>query len=67
MKQYEYKITDKKTGRKDSVFATARNEAIARRSVVSAYSYQFDVSESPVAEYSAHRVYGEIDCSSIKE
>jgi hypothetical protein len=62
MKQYEFQIIKDKTGQRHTVFATAKTSAIARNQIANAYN-GYTVGSAPIAEYKAHQVYGEIDCS----
>jgi len=63
MKQYEYQITRKATGRIEWARATAASPDIARAQIVLMYSPQFDVAELYSDINQPHRILGEIDCS----
>jgi hypothetical protein len=63
MKQYEFQITDKRTGRVEPARATAATAAIARAQIVLAYGQQFDVMGLHCDVNPAHHVLGEINCS----
>lgn len=63
MKQYEYQITRKATGRVEWARATAATADIARAQIVLMYSPQFDVAELYSDINPPHRILGEIDCS----
>jgi len=63
MKQYEYQLTRKATGRIEWARATAASADIARAQIVLMYGSQFDVSELYSDINPPHRILGEIDCS----
>ena len=63
MKQFEFEITNKKTGRIEHARATARTEAIARAQIVIFYGSQFEVMGFCSDINPPHHVLGEIDCS----
>jgi hypothetical protein len=63
MKQYEYQITRKATGRIEWARATAASPDIARAQIVLMYGSQFDVAELYSDINPPHRIIGEIDCS----
>lgn len=63
MKQYEFQITNKRTGRVEHARATAATAAIARAQIVLAYGQQFDVMGLHCDANPAHHVLGEINCS----
>lgn len=63
MKQYEFEMTNKRTGRVEHARATAKTEAIARAQIVIAYGVQFDVMGLCSDINPPHYVLGEIDCS----
>jgi len=65
MKQYEYQIINRATGRVEHVRATAVSPDIARAQIVLAYASQFDVADLYSDINPPHRVLGEIDCSSL--
>jgi len=63
MKQYEYQLTRKATGRIEWARATAASADIARAQIVLMYGSQFDVAELYSDINPPHRIIGEIDCS----
>jgi hypothetical protein len=63
MKQYEFEIHDKRTGRVEYARATARTPDIARAQIVLAYGAQFDVMNLFRDVNPPHHIVGEIDCS----
>jgi hypothetical protein len=63
MKQYEYQLTRKATGRIEWARATAASPDIARAQIVLMYGSQFDVAELYSGINPPHRILGEIDCS----
>ena len=63
MKQYEYQIIRKATGRAEWARATAASADIARAQIVLMYGSQFDVAELYSDINPPHRILGEIDCS----
>ena len=63
MKQYEYQITRKATGRVEWARATAATADIARAQIVLMYSPQFAVADLYSDINPPHRILGEIDCS----
>jgi hypothetical protein len=63
MKQFEYQITNRATGRIEHVRATAASPDIARAQIVLFYSPQFDVADLYSDINPPHRILGEIDCS----
>jgi hypothetical protein len=63
MKQYEYQLTRKATGRIEWARATAASPDIARAQIVLMYGSQFDVADLYSDINSPHRILGEIDCS----
>jgi len=63
MKQYEYQITRKATGRVEWARATAASADIARAQIVLMYGPQFDVADLYSDINPPHRILGEIDCS----
>jgi len=64
MRQFEFEMINKRTGRIEHARATAINEAIARAQIVIFYGSQFDVMGFYSDVNPAHYVIGEIDCSS---
>ena len=67
MKQFEFEITNKKSGRVEHARATARTEAIARAQIVLAYAAQFEVMGLCSDVNPPHYILGEIDCSEFPE
>ena len=65
MKQYEYQLTRKATGRVEHARATAVSPDIARAQIVLAYASQFDVADLYSDINTPHCILGEIDCSSF--
>jgi len=65
MKQYEFTIFDRRTGRSDFARATAINAPLARAQIVLKYAPQYLVAEQHSNISSAHHVRGEIDCSAL--
>ena len=63
MKQYQYQITCKATGRIEWARATAASADIARAQIVLMYAAQFDVADLYSDINPPHRILGEIDCS----
>jgi hypothetical protein len=63
MKQYEFNMTDKRTGRAEHARATAPNAVIAHAQIVLAYGRSFNVCELHSAARPPHHTAGEIDCS----
>lgn len=63
MKQYEYSMTDKRTGRNEHARATAANAVIAHAQIVLMYGRQFDICELYSDINPPHHIAGEIDCS----
>jgi len=63
MKQYEYQLTRKATGRIEWARATAASADIARAQIVLMYGSQFDVADLYSDINQPHRILGEIDCS----
>ena len=63
MKQYEYQLTRKATGRIEWARATAASPDIARAQIVLMYGSQFDVADLYSDINPPHRILGEIDCS----
>jgi len=63
MKQYEYQLTRKATGRIEWARATAASPDIARAQIVLMYAAQFDVADLCSDINPPHRILGEIDCS----
>lgn len=63
MKQYQFEMTNKQSGRVEHARATAATAAIARAQIVLAYGQQFDVMGLYSNVNPPHHVLGEIDCS----
>ena len=63
MKQYEYSMTEKRTGRTEHARATAANAVIAHAQIVLMYGSQFVIAELHSAARPPHHTLGEIDCS----
>lgn len=63
MKQYEYSMTNKRTGRAEQARATAPNAVIAHAQIVLAYGRSFTVCELYSDINPPHHIAGEIDCS----
>lgn len=63
MNQFEFSVTNKRTGGKDHIRATAKSEIVARAHILSYYGQQFDVASHACAVRQAHAVLGEIDCT----
>ena len=63
MKQYQYQIIYKATGRIEWARATAASPDIARAQIVLMYSPQFTVADLYSDINPPHRILGEIDCS----
>lgn len=67
MKQFEFEMTNKKTGRVEHARATAKTDEIARAQIVLMYGTQFDVAGLCCDVNPAHYVVGEIDCSDFPD
>jgi len=63
MRQYEFTMTNKQTGRTEHARATAANAVIAHAQIVLAYGQQFRISELHSDSNPPHHFAGEIDCS----
>jgi hypothetical protein len=63
MKQFEYQIMNKTSGRIEYIRATARTAEIARMQIILVYGKQFDVMDLYSDINSPHFICGEIDCS----
>ena len=63
MKQYQFDMTNKRTGRAEHARATAANAVIAHAQIVLMYGSQFDIAELHSAANPPHHITGEIDCS----
>lgn len=64
MKQFEFSIISKRTGRADHVRATARSAEIARAHIVSEYGSAYTVADLFCDIHAPHQFAGEIDCTS---
>lgn len=67
MKQFEFEMINKKTGRVEHARATAASAEIARAQIVVMYGRQFDVAGLFCDVNPAHFILGEIDCSDFPE
>ena len=67
MRQYEYQLINKQSGRVEHARATAKTPAIARNQIVMMYGQQFNVLELYSNINPPHHVLGEIDCSDFPE
>jgi hypothetical protein len=63
MRQYEYQMTNKRTGRIEHARATAATAVIAHAQIVLMYGQQFDINELHSDSNPPHYILGEIDCS----
>ena len=67
MKQFEYQLINKKSGRVEFARATAKTADIARLQIVLMYGQQFEVLELYSDVNPPHHVLGEIDCSDFPD
>lgn len=67
MKQYEYQLINKTSGRVEHARATAKTPEIARNQIVLTYGDQFEVMGLFCNINPPHRVLGEIDCSDFPD
>jgi len=67
MKQYQYQIIHKQTGRVEHARATAKTPEIARAQIVLMYGQQFDVLQAYSDINPPHRVLGEINCADFPD
>jgi len=67
MRQYEYQLINKRSGRVEHARATAKNPTIARNQIVLMYGQQFEVLDLYSNINPPHRVLGEIDCSDFPD
>ena len=67
MKQYEYQLINKTSGRVEHVRATAKTADIARLQIVLMYGRQFEVLDLYSNINPPHHVLGEIDCSDFPD
>lgn len=65
MRQYTYQLINKATGGLDQARATAASPDIARAQIVLSYGRSFEVLETFSDINPAHKIAGEIDCSSF--
>ena len=63
MKQFEYQMFNKNSGRLEYARATAKNADIARMQIVLIYGDQFDIMDLCSDVNPPHAIAGEIDCS----
>jgi len=66
MKQYEFQIFNRRTGRPEFVRATAASAVIARSQIVLAYAPHYLVADLHSNINPPHKVLGEIDCSTLR-
>ena len=67
MRQYEYQLINKRSGRVERARATAKTSTIARDQIVLMYGQQFEVLEAYSDINPPHYILGEIDCSDFPE
>ena len=67
MKQFEYQLINKTSGRVEHARATAKTADIARLQIVLMYGRQFEVLELYSNVNPPHYVLGEIDCSDFPD
>lgn len=67
MKQFEYEMRNKRTGRIEHARATAKTKEIARAQIVLMYGTQFEVMGLFSDINPPHYILGEIDCSEFPE
>jgi len=67
MKQYEYQIINKTSGRVEHARATAKNTDIARLQILLMYGNTFNVLDLHSDVNKAHYCAGEIDCSGFPD
>jgi hypothetical protein len=67
MKQYEYQLINKTSGRVEHARATAKTPTIARDQIVLTYGQQFEVLALFSNINPPHHVLGEIDCSDFPD
>lgn len=67
MRQYEYQLINKQSGRVEHARATAKTPTIARNQIVLMYGQQFEVLDLYSNINPPHRVLGEIDCSDFPD
>jgi hypothetical protein len=63
MQQFEYQLTNRRTGRVEHKRATAATAEIARAQIVLMYGPHFDVAAAPGDVYAPHYILGEINCA----
>ena len=67
MKQFEYQLINKKSGRVEHARATAKTADVARLQIVLMYGRQFEVLELYSDINPPHYILGEIDCSDFPD
>lgn len=67
MKQFEFEIINKRTGRVEHARATAADAEIARAQIVLMYGTQFQVLELFSDVNPPHHIVGEINCADFPE
>lgn len=67
MKQYEFELRNKRTGRIEHARATAATAEIARAQIVLMYGLQFDVAGLFCDVNPPHYILGEINCADYPE
>jgi len=67
MKQYEYQLINKTSGRVEHARATAKTADIARLQLVLMYGRQFEVLDLYSDINPPHHIFGELDCSCFPE
>ena len=67
MRQFEYQIINKKSGRVEHARATAKTADVARLQIVLMYGRQFEVLELYSDINPPHYILGEIDCSDFPD
>jgi len=67
MRQYEYQLINKRSGRVEHARATAKTPTIARNQIVLKYGQQFEVLGLYSNINPPHHVLGEIDCSDFPD
>ena len=67
MRQYEYQLINKRSGRVEHARATAKTSTIARNQIVLMYGNQFQVLETYSDINPPHYILGEIDCADFPD
>jgi hypothetical protein len=67
MKQFEYEMINRTTGRVEHARATAKTADIARLQIILMYGRQFDVLELYSDINPPHHILGEIDCADFPD